>query len=165
MDGFVLPRYDPGIFQARLVDVTEQITNELTTLKVHEHVTNTIKNLYPILSRFGMPIVGYDTDKNDQLTPFLDLPSGMGLYASQKEFFCLLGLERYAEELIDLTQETHPIIKDEPNSFWGIYSSTSLKGNSAIRNDEIAPTNGYTISASGTYGNLIVDDKFKTEFR
>ena len=122
VDGFVLPRYDPAVFQARLVDVTEQITNELTTLKVHEHVTNTIKNLYPILSRFGMPIVGYDTDKNDQLTPFLDLPSGMGLYASQKEFFCLLGLERYAEELIDLTQETHPIIKDEPNSFWGIYN-------------------------------------------
>ena len=27
VDGFVLPRYDPGIFQARLVDVTEQITN------------------------------------------------------------------------------------------------------------------------------------------
>ena len=122
VDGFVLPRYNPEVFQAQLVDVTENITNEKTTLQVRDQVMTTIKELYPILSKFGISIVGYDTDQNDYLTPFLDLPSGMGLYASQKQFFCLLGLEKYATELIDLTQETHPLIKDELNTFWGIYN-------------------------------------------
>ena len=120
---FVLPKYGPKHFGPQLIEFPESVQWEnITPIQaINDIITPKIHSTFPILNHLGIKnIFGY-TRVGNIVKPYINLPSGCGLFIYPKPFFDLLGLAKYVSELFDMTGE-HPQIRND-ESYWGLFNS------------------------------------------
>ena len=120
---FVLPKYSPKHFGPQLIEFPDSVGWENLTpiYAINNIIMPQILSVFPVLNHLGVKnMFGYTRVKNT-IKPYLNLPSGCGLFVHPKPFFDLLGLSSHTREFFDMTGEHPQISNDE--SFWGIYNS------------------------------------------
>ena len=121
---FVLPQYSEKHFGPQLIEFP--IDTEWATLTPRQaiinHIMPQILQALPILNELNIRnIFGYN-NVNGIIRPYLNLPSGCGVYIHPKSFFDLLGFAAHTSELFTLFDDEHPKINTLAESYWGIYN-------------------------------------------
>ena len=120
---FVLPQYSERHFGPQLIEFPSDVAWEtFTPIKAIKHIMPNILQAFPILNDLHIKdIFGY-TNVDGIIKPYLNLPSGCGVYIHPKPFFDLFGFAAHTSELVTFLDDEHPKINTLADSYWGIYN-------------------------------------------
>ncbi len=125
---FVIPQYNPKHFEAKVIEIEETVQwANMTIPQAVVFMQKAMKNNFPLLDSLGLRNIFGSTPGVSPSTvrPFLNLPSGMALYAHPSKFFELFSLTPHVEPLLVFGDNSRHSTLASDRNYTGMYNFKS----------------------------------------